>query len=568
MAASAARDTATTPIPPSSSLEGLRLDDRNADRANKNHAINKSEEDNAAKAELRGAEPSAKPPKSVAIATLQLLNVSSSHAPKELDAAADSSQLMSSSITAYIPPTNSKSWAVVCSSSPTQPKSPPSPATWVMAMTESSIGSGQGSSTCVDSPKKTPTLSGSPSILELNDFIHHSGSWFNIANNKTSCEEQGAKTDSTNQEQQIVPTEADFQPTLPSSPQQPPGSSSLSYVKVVQSPSSKAMAPDCASTETVTQSKLSPEVTVTPLASVVIEQRLDNLYAMIRPERQNLFSGPLITITIDSVKVTGIFKRVAMALSSVLNEYFVQNPESIEYQSPAENLVPGAAFYLLNIYPHETSQVFMVPPVPMQETFAMNVSLLHASRKLGMVRYTKEILSTHINYLKEEIPSYEEIAIIEEMKTSDQDPLWTHMVNHLCHDRFKGLIPDPEEFEAFLTHHTRLSEAMRTADEYFAGVAKKKWEVKQVQWQAAEEHRRMRWEQAQIEKRERIAKEKAAMEAIKQKMDAKSGSGLMMATAEEAALLRKRRGTLRVRGAHRALKERHSLVCLSFKEKR
>jgi hypothetical protein len=114
------------------------------------------------------------------------------------------------------------------------------------------------------------------------------------------------------------------------------------------------------------------------------------------------------------------------------------------------------------------------------------------------------------------------------------------MVNHLCHDRFKGLMPDPEEFEAFLTHHTHLSEAMRTADEYFAGVAKKKREVKQVQWQAAEEHRRMRWEQAQIEKRERIAKEKAAMEAVKQKIDAKSGSGLMMATAEEAALLRKR----------------------------
>jgi hypothetical protein len=100
------------------------------------------------------------------------------------------------------------------------------------------------------------------------------------------------------------------------------------------------------------------------------------------------------------------------------------------------------------------------------------------------------------------------------------------MVNHVCHDRFKGLIPDPEVFEAFLAEHPRLKGAMRTTDTYFAGVAKKKWEEKQAQWQAAEDERRIRWEQTQLEKRDRLAKEKATMESVKQKMDAKGGSGL------------------------------------------
>jgi hypothetical protein len=504
--------------------KGLSQDSNEINGAKNGLSVTKPRDDKATNAETCGAEPPVQPPKSA-----NIVSPEQSNAPSWPVSAG-----------AYIAPTNLKSWAAVCCPSPTQPNSPPSPAPEVVSITGGSIESAQGSANCVDPPKMTPSPSCPPSIDELNEFIHRSGSWANIATNGTSYEGEDAKTEPADQEQRIVPTEADFPLALPSSPQQTLGSSAVSYAKVVQSPSSETMASDCTGTEVPTQLKVSSKINTTPLAGVVVEQRLDNLYAMIRPERQNLFSGPLITITIGSIRVTGIFKRVAMALSSVLNTHFIQNPESIEYHSPAESLEPGAVYYLLNTYPHKTSKEFMVPPVPMQDTFARNVSLLHASRKLGMVRYTREILTIHINYLKEELPSYEEITIVEKMKTSDQDPLWTQMVNHLCHDRFKELIPDPEVFEAFLAEHPHLEEAMRTADEYFAGVAKKKWEGKQAQWQAAEDARRMHWEQIQVERRARLVKEKAAIESVKQKMEAKGCSGLMMATAEEAAFLRKR----------------------------
>lgn len=77
--------------------------------------------------------------------------------------------------------------------------------------------------------------------------------------------------------------------------------------------------------------------------------------------------------------------------------------------------------------------------------------------------------------------------------------MWTHIVNHLCHDRHKKLMPDPENFADFLEDHPRLKKAMEDADAYFASVAK-----------------------------------------MRKKMDAKGGSGLIMATAEEAAFLRNR----------------------------
>lgn len=106
-------------------------------------------------------------------------------------------------------------------------------------------------------------------------------------------------------------------------------------------------------------------------------------------------------------------------------------------------------------------------------------------------------------------------------------------MNHLCHERYKQLIPDPDDFAAFLEDHPRLAKAMDSADAYFAGRLKKQREANEAERQA-------RWEKKQAEKYERIAREKKAAESLKQKMSATAGSGLMMATAEEAELLRRR----------------------------
>jgi hypothetical protein len=300
--------------------------------------------------------------------------------------------------------------------------------------------------------------------------------------------------------------------------------------------------PTCTEPDVPPQPKEAPKTLVKPSPSPVVNQCLDNLFVMIRQQRQALFEGPLITLHINQIAINGIFKRAAMAVSRVLNEHFTMYPKSIEYRFPTDVLAPEAVRYLLMSWMWEVSQDFEVFAVPVQDTFAKNVTLLRAARFLGMERYTKHILTAHIDYLKTALPSYEEIAIVEHNATSDQDPLWTQMVNHLCHDRFKKLFPDPDDFAVFLEDHYRLKAAMESADDYFSNAAKKRWERNQAAgragWQVIEEERRTRWKQNETEKHGRIAKEKKAAEPLKRKMDAQGGSGLMMATEEEAMLLR------------------------------
>jgi hypothetical protein len=125
-----------------------------------------------------------------------------------------------------------------------------------------------------------------------------------------------------------------------------------------------------------------------------LQQPLEDLYVMIRQQRQELFQGALITIDVQDRNgaVKGIYKRVAMAISPVLNRYFEQNPYSMAYTS-REFADAEAIRYLLGTWMEDIRDQFEVEAVPMQETFIANVKLLRASHILGMERYTQHILS-------------------------------------------------------------------------------------------------------------------------------------------------------------------------------
>jgi hypothetical protein len=270
-------------------------------------------------------------------------------------------------------------------------------------------------------------------------------------------------------------------------------------------------------------------------SSAIVDQCYDNLLEMIRPQRQALLTGPLITIHIGNTSVSGIYKRSAMAASSGLYRHFTNHPESLEYRFSRGQIHPGAVRLLLVRWMHETCNEFEAHAVPYQKTFVEDIAILRAARLLGMERYCTHILTDYITYLKTELPSYEEIVIVEQSATSDKDPLWTAMVNHLCHLRFKGLIPDAEEFEEFLETHGRLKEAMRIADAYFAKYAKKRADIREN-----ERYQRHRQNEAERRERiERIEREKRAAQSLKKKLE-EAGSGLMTVTADEAEMLRGR----------------------------
>lgn len=273
-------------------------------------------------------------------------------------------------------------------------------------------------------------------------------------------------------------------------------------------------------------------------SSPVVNQGLENLLEMIRPKRQALLKGPRITIHIGDTSVTSIAKRAAMAASLTLQRHFAKNPQSMEYRFSRGQIHPGAVRLLLIGWMQDTCNEFEAHAIPSQKTFAEDIALLRAARLLGMQDYCPHIMTEYINYLKSELPSYEEIVAVEKNAKSDNDPLWTTMVNHLCHDRHKGLIHDVEEFEQFLEEHPRLKNSMKTADAFFAKYAKQRAEVREAE-------RRQRWERNQAERRQKVRPEQTTAESLKslkKKLDTKS-SGLLTVTADEAELLRGRSWT-------------------------
>ena len=266
--------------------------------------------------------------------------------------------------------------------------------------------------------------------------------------------------------------------------------------------------------------------------SLVVDQGLENLLEMIRPKRQALLKGPRITIHVGDTSVTGIAKPAAMAASSTLQKHFARNPQSMEYRFSRGQIHPGAVRLLLIGWMQDICNEFEAHAIPSQKTFAEDIALLRAARLLGMQNYCPHIMADYINYLKSELPSYEEIVAVEKNAKSDNDPLWTTMVNHLCHERYKGLIHDAEEFERFLEKYPRLKKSMKAADAFFSKYAKQRAEVREAEC-------RQRWKRNQAERHQQISLQRRTAESLKKKLDTK-GSGLLTVTADEAELLRDR----------------------------
>lgn len=210
------------------------------------------------------------------------------------------------------------------------------------------------------------------------------------------------------------------------------------------------------------------------VSNPVVDQPLNDWYGMTRPHRQYLLKGPCVTIYIGKdgkIAVQDISKRVAMALSRVLNDHFTANPESLDYHLENAAVEADAVYTLLVKYPQFTCKDWEPAEMQFQGTFEKDIALLSAAHLLRMDKYVRSVMRAYFNYLKTHIPKYEEIEILEKLRTSDKDHLWNCMVNHLTHMRYEKCIPDPISFTEFLENHPYLRSAMRRSDELFKEMA-------------------------------------------------------------------------------------------------
>ena len=68
---------------------------------------------------------------------------------------------------------------------------------------------------------------------------------------------------------------------------------------------------------------------------------------------------------------------------------------------------------MLYTWMNDIRHEFEVIAMPLQSSFSNNVAILRVAGYLGVERYAKWILTKHVEYLREYIPSHEGIAIVE-----------------------------------------------------------------------------------------------------------------------------------------------------------
>jgi hypothetical protein len=216
----------------------------------------------------------------------------------------------------------------------------------------------------------------------------------------------------------------------------------------------------------------------------VVVQPVVNVLDMLRPQIKEILEGPTITICFGAQRLNKVSKRMGMALSQVLNDYFTKYPTSLEYRFGEGEVDPAAVEYLLVWWPKAISEDFESFLVPFRSTFREDVALLQASRTLYMGEYTNHILASYTDYLKNNLPAYDEITTILEFShcnnaSSSKDPLLTSVVKHLAHERLKHYIPDPEDFAKYLDEHVVLKKAMETTEKFYS----KRFAKRKFKWQ-------------------------------------------------------------------------------------
>ncbi|KAF9741891.1 hypothetical protein PMIN06_007996 [Paraphaeosphaeria minitans] len=213
----------------------------------------------------------------------------------------------------------------------------------------------------------------------------------------------------------------------------------------------------------------------------IVHQHLDDWRLMIGQERMYMMQGPTITIYIGGKPAVTTWKRAAMAVSRTLNGHFTANPESTRFDFAPGDLTRKAVYTLLRDWLQKTGKEFEAHEVLLHNQhdiaqaredvtindFELDMAVLWAARVLGMEKYTDVITQYYLNYIRTGMPHHMEIACVEEMRASPENPLWTTMINRLTYLRHTNQIKDPKKFSIFLKKHPILANCIESADLHF-----------------------------------------------------------------------------------------------------
>ncbi|KAF1999764.1 hypothetical protein P154DRAFT_523075 [Amniculicola lignicola CBS 123094] len=165
-------------------------------------------------------------------------------------------------------------------------------------------------------------------------------------------------------------------------------------------------------------------------------------------ERSELFRGPTISIYVGQEVVRAVPKKIFMAASSKANDYFLKYPQlnSLHFKA-GEISIPALqriVEWLTNMGTYGK-----IYSIPLTDKLPEDVNIMRAARMFAMERYIAHFTRKYCDYVRNSVPTYDNIAAIIKAGTPG-DPLLECLANNLAHQRHRGIVQNPESFEKFL----------------------------------------------------------------------------------------------------------------------
>ena len=204
--------------------------------------------------------------------------------------------------------------------------------------------------------------------------------------------------------------------------------------------------------------------TLHPPVDGVIEHPI-NIFTLSEAGRKHLLVGRRISIVADGKEVIrkGVPMRALRASCTKVNDLLTVKPSITQYRVYGK-VDKRSIETLLDMFT-TTNCLTATEAKLATDSFVKNVLLYQACLSLGVIYHHIKPL---LNVIRAEITA--RMLTTEKMNTivkrvSPSDPLFKHLVNDLCHRRFKKHIPDVPAFEKWLGNKKALQKMMVEIDQ-------------------------------------------------------------------------------------------------------
>ena len=180
--------------------------------------------------------------------------------------------------------------------------------------------------------------------------------------------------------------------------------------------------------------------------------------------RRDLWEGPTIRVMCKQTEIRpAVHKNALRAYSDAALAYLTANPAAKEWRLQQGNV--AALRDLVDAIDAKDTPFKM----PFAKSFMDGLHVYQGAAILGVLKpgidtsSLRRFLQHRMNNL-ERLLEYHEVTMIVDF-CPKTDPVFKQIAHNLAHKRYKGLIPDPDDFEAYLQEHTNLRDMMQEIDD-------------------------------------------------------------------------------------------------------